>query len=228
MRNYDPALLAMFSVNNGYAPAIDEGPRSIPIALDFSLDNVWDVDFSKIQSEGKIGQIQAIYVDNSANAAAVLMVVKQTGQRVNFPAGGCYTWPVFSQNPFQAVFTSVSVSTVRLQLLNVPLAPQAMGPITVNATIAAVTGVYTDASGAFTGASQVLFAANALRKGLLIANPSSNISSMWINFGAAATLGQPSIEIPVGSRYDPPGGISTQQVTAIGTAAETFTAKELA
>lgn len=230
MRNYDPKALVQFPFSNGYAPDIDEGPRGIPLQFDFSLDTDFDVNFAEAQAAGRIGQIQSIYIDNTQNAFALSILVKATGQRIVIPAQTEAVRPILSDVVFQAVFTStVSAAKVVVVPLNIALAPYTYGPLTVNATSSAVTGLYTDRSVAATGATQILMAANALRKGYIIQNPSTEIESIWVNFGAAATIGSPSVEITPGSSLPPYLGISTQQIQVIAaTAAHPIIAKELA
>lgn len=232
MRNYDPKALVQFPFSNGYAPDIEEGPRGIPLQFDFSQDTDFDVNFAEAQAAGRIGQIQSIYIDNTQNAFALTVLVKATGQRIVIPAQTEAVRPILSDVVFQAVFTStVSAAKVVVVPLNIALAPYTYGPLTVNATAGAITGTYTDRSRATTGggASDIVMAANAVRKGYILQNPSSNIESLWINFGGVANVGSPSIELTPGSSLPPYGGISTQQIQVSSTGAGLpIIAKELA
>jgi len=230
MINYNPKLLAVFPVSNGYAPSLDEGPRSIPLTLDFSTDTDVLVDFGEAEVTGKMGQVQAIIIDNTLNAFSMVMTVKGTGQRIFVPAQTELCRPVMSNSRFQAVFTStISAALVTAQVLNVPLAPYTYGPLTANVAASAVTGAYTDRSGtiAAAGVSQVMMAANALRKGIFIENPTTEIESLWINPNGAATQSQPSIELAPGGRFEP-SSVTTQQITVIAaTINHPYIAKEL-
>lgn len=93
---------------------------------------------------------------------------------------------------------------------------------------ASIGGNLMDGSGAATGASQVVFTQNISRQYLLIQNHGA--ADMWVNFGTAAVAGQPSIKIPtMTAREWSAGGtgvVPTGEVTLIGTAAQTFTAKQ--
>lgn len=234
MSNYDPARLVPFRVNNMYTPQEFEGPRTIPVTLDFTATDEWFVDFTRAQMDGKIETLQTIIVDNSRNPYTLVMECQVTGQRMQFPPLGNYTMPLVAQMPAQVKFTTTQdagLAPINVQFLNVPMAPSQMGPITVNTTLN-LAGSWTDAAVlaiAAANTDQALFAANANRKGMIVQNPTGNITSLWINFAAASTNGSPSIEIPPGGKYEMGTAISTQAVNIQGgTLAMTFTAKELA
>lgn len=77
------------------------------------------------------------------------------------------------------------------------------------------------------GTAQVLCAANASRRGLVIQNNSSG--DLWIDRnGGTAVLAQPSICLPAGSYYETPqGGNTLTSVSIIGaTTGQAFTAEE--
>lgn len=87
-------------------------------------------------------------------------------------------------------------------------------------------GTLTDRSGTITlgGTSQQAAAANASRRYLLIQNVSTG--DLWVNFGTAAVVGQPSILIKANGAYEPVF-IPTGTVNIIGaTTAQAFAMKE--
>jgi hypothetical protein len=94
------------------------------------------------------------------------------------------------------------------------------------------TGPLTDRSGTIATAnvSQILAAANPTRRYLFIQNLSTG--PLWINFGAAATLSQPSLQIPNGNVAGNPFSmertfVATDAVNIIGgTNAQPFVCKE--
>lgn len=88
-------------------------------------------------------------------------------------------------------------------------------------------GTLVDGSGAATGASQTVFAENHGRQYLLIQNLSA-ANDLWVNFGTAAVAAQPSIKLVAGAsiEFNAPGVVPTKDVRVIGTAAQTFVAKE--
>jgi hypothetical protein len=99
------------------------------------------------------------------------------------------------------------------------------GAVTISPSAGAVSDA--DAGTIVTGGvSQQMFAANASRRYFFFENVSSG--DLWINFGAAATISQPSIKVvPNGSFVMESIFISNQAVNVIGaTAGQAFTAKQ--
>ncbi len=89
-----------------------------------------------------------------------------------------------------------------------------------------VTGTLDDASGSITtgGTSQVVVAENFDRSYLLFQNHSD--TDMWLNFGAAAVAGQPSIKIPAGVAYTP-SFVDNRSVNVLcATTGKQFTCKQ--
>lgn len=87
-------------------------------------------------------------------------------------------------------------------------------------------GTWTDRSGTIAtgGSSQQAAEANASRRYLLFQNHSD--TDMWINFGDAAVVNQPSIKIAAGVAYTPQF-VSTQAIHVIcATTGKAFTCKE--
>jgi hypothetical protein len=88
---------------------------------------------------------------------------------------------------------------------------------------------YIDRSGSVTagGASQLLAASNAARRGYRIMNLSSN--DLWINDkGSPATLSQPAFKVSAGALYESPHfGVSTAAISILGaTTGQAFEAME--
>lgn len=86
---------------------------------------------------------------------------------------------------------------------------------------------YADGSGTITagGTSQVVFAANASRRYLLIQNNSDQ--DMWVNFGIAAVVSQPSVKVAANGGFFEPLVVPASSVTIIGaTTGKAFTAKQ--
>lgn len=92
----------------------------------------------------------------------------------------------------------------------------------------ATRGPITDGSGTISvgGTSQVVFAANPIRKYLIFQNQSSG--DLWINFGIAAVQSQPSIRVFPGESFLMEGShISTDSINVIGaTTGQSFAAKQ--
>lgn len=201
-----------FPVSNGYAP--QNGPRALPISLDFTNQTFYQLDLVQEVEADVINIVQSIYVDNSANLNPVTFLFDQTNQRLVIPAGAQGTWPVITPKdaPRFVVSTTQAAVVVNFILLNVPMAISPWGPIAVtvqnvNATFAPTVSNSVDRGAVGTGADAVLMPANGARKRIQIENPSTAVASIFINFGAAATTnpgpGAPnSFEIMPGGYYD--------------------------
>lgn len=100
--------------------------------------------------------------------------------------------------------------------------------ISGDVTIVPTRGSLTDGSGTIAsgGASQQIFAANTSRKYFFFENVSSG--DLWINFGVAAVINQPSIKVLAnGSFVMEASYVSDQAINVIGaTTGQAFTAKQ--
>lgn len=92
-------------------------------------------------------------------------------------------------------------------------------------------GPLVDGSGTIAtgGTSQAVFTANAGRQYVFIQNLS--VGDLWVNFGIAAVVSQPSIRIPAGGSLEfsaaGTGIVPTSTVNIIGaTTSQAFTAKQ--
>lgn len=213
---------AGWPVSNGYAP--EGGPKALPISLDFTTAAAIIVDLVQEVASGAINMIQSVYVDNSNNLSPLTILWDQTAQRIVVPPTAQGMFPVITpkDNPrFQA--SSAGAVVVGIILLNVPMPLTQTGPITLN--VANVNPPITNAvnRGGFIaagGVSQQLVAANVNRRRLLVENPTTEVESLFINFGANATLNgaaaPDSIEITPGGYFDSSNGpISGEAVNII-------------
>jgi len=87
-------------------------------------------------------------------------------------------------------------------------------------------GPFTDRSGTATTVTSVVAAANTQRKYFFIKNLGSG--EIWIDFGVAAIVGQPSVRLDAGEKFELNGGfIVTQAINVIAkNATKDFAAKE--
>lgn len=110
-------LSALPSWNNKLPP---EGPRFIPLNFDFSVATSWTVDLMQLQQQGKISTLQAFYVDNSSNTAAVTITMGLGGQIITVPTGaqGYVTCLVNNVPKFTVSSTG---STANIFALNFPV-----------------------------------------------------------------------------------------------------------
>lgn len=98
-----------------------EGPKALPIPLDFTNDASNLLDLTMIQQRVAISLIQAVYVDNGDNPNQLQIDINTSGQRLLIKANTCGYYPVMCTNPVKMVFTSVKGATARVFLLNSPI-----------------------------------------------------------------------------------------------------------
>lgn len=170
-----------FPVFNGYAPM--QGPKALPVTLDFTATQIITFDLLLEETQGVIQYVQSIWVDNADNASPLTLTFAQTNQRIVVPANAQGAWPVIAPDQTQVKAQSVGGVICSVILLNVPLAPEQYGPVTVNANVnpapyqAAVANSF---NAIVTSGGTAVFAANAARRALSLVSDSSNIDPIRI------------------------------------------------
>lgn len=219
----DPKFFALFS---GLLPEI--GPRAWRKTYDFSAVASYSVDLFTETADGIINAVQSMFVDNASNNNALTITLLDTLQRIVIPARSQAVVPFFGSKvpTFTIATTQVDgMAAIPIYLINMPLPflvwdADPSGAARINRVS------LTDYSGAATGASVVVIAANANRKYLHVANQSGNSNSIYVNFGAAAVSTNSMEILPGGSLTMQIGGVSIQSVNILGTNLETYTCKE--
>ena len=120
--NLDQQASSFLSVNGQMVPP--EGPRAIPLILDFSLTGEYDLNLQNIQQRNFITMIQAAWIDNADNKNSLTLTFPNTQQRMIFPAGFQGYVSLLCPNPSQMTFVSTQVDSgpvVRVELLNYPV-----------------------------------------------------------------------------------------------------------
>jgi hypothetical protein len=103
----------------------DDGPKAIPLLLDFTASAQYNLDLTNQQQQGKISMIQSIYVDLSGNASNDLTITMPiSGQVIVAKAGTQGYYSVLCPNPPRLNFAMATSggSVVPVFLLNVPVA----------------------------------------------------------------------------------------------------------
>lgn len=113
--NFNP-----YPVFNGLVPK--EGPKTIPLNLDFSLNNSILIDLMLNNQLGQIREVQTIYFDASNATATTFVTVDGSLQTMALPAKSCGYLPLLVPNPPKITFSNSSPSKVNIELLNVPMA----------------------------------------------------------------------------------------------------------
>jgi len=232
--------------------ANDAGARGMPVLLDFSAYSSYDGDFDISDVSHNvtgISGIQAVYIDNRNNASPAIFTFASTSQfTIIAPAYSQGFYPILFDGlrlKFNATCTggALCIATFlnvdvayNVWNANTPLA----GSVSVsgNVTTQGVQGAFINRSGtiAVANTSQVLCAANSLRKRFIIKNPSTAAGqgiaateSLFINFTTTAVTGPPSFELLPGESFDTGAGpITTEAINVIAaTVSHAFVAKEM-
>jgi hypothetical protein len=112
--------LAFLKVQGAKVPP--EGPIAIPIPLDFTATTDYSLNLQNIISRGFISMVQAVFVDNSANSAAITLQFDNTSQNITLQAGEQAYLNVLCQNPAVMDFVSTGgVAGITVWLLNFPV-----------------------------------------------------------------------------------------------------------
>jgi hypothetical protein len=111
--------LSYFDTANRMVPC--EGPRAVPISLDFSLGDTYYVNIQDIAALKRFTMLQALYLDNAGNPTPLIVTCVSTGQRIIMGSGMQGYRNVLCPNPGQVNFVSESGATIKVHLLNFPV-----------------------------------------------------------------------------------------------------------
>ena len=101
----------------------DEGPKGVPLLLDFSSAAEWDLDLTNQQQQQRISMIQSAYIDLSGATDDLVITMPIGGQVVRAKAGTQGYYSLLCPNPPRLNFANSSGSdVVPVFLLNVPVA----------------------------------------------------------------------------------------------------------
>lgn len=117
----NPASLNFSQPSNQQVP--DEGPKAIPLLLDFSgsVGN-YTLDFLVQQQQGFFSMLQTIYVDNSQGTNDVTITLNISNQKIVAKAGTQGYYSVLCPNPIRLTFSSaINGVIVPVFLINVPI-----------------------------------------------------------------------------------------------------------
>jgi hypothetical protein len=117
--NIDQQASSFLSVNGQMVPS--EGPRAIPLALDFTQTIQYSLNLQNITQRNFITMIQSAWIDNSANGSTMTLSFPNTQQRMIFPAGFQGYVSLLCPNPPQMYFASAGDCIVYVELLNYPV-----------------------------------------------------------------------------------------------------------
>lgn len=112
--------LSYYNVQNLHIAC--EGPKSIPISLDFSLGTVFTLLLQNFQSVRQFSGVQGVFIDNSQSSSPFSMTTN-TGQVITIGPNRQGFFSVIEANPASFSFASTGSVPVFVALLNFPVTP---------------------------------------------------------------------------------------------------------
>lgn len=116
---------AQVPVFNAIIPA--EGPKALPVDLDFELAGSWAIDLSQAFALKVISLIQAVYIDNSKNPNALELSVDSSRHSVTCPPYSQAFFPLLAPKDTKLTVASGLTGRARVFFLNIPVSPQVWG-----------------------------------------------------------------------------------------------------
>lgn len=105
-----------------------EGPRAIPVQLDFTNTGELDIDISQLQQKAFISMVQTIFVDMNGIPNALNIAVNGMGQNIVCKPNTQGYYTILAPNPVKLAFTTVQGSPIiTVVLCNSPI-PGAVWP----------------------------------------------------------------------------------------------------
>lgn len=119
---------ASLKVANGYAP--NDGPRTVPIAFDFSAAATYNLDLTLERDTNRVEFIQTVFIDNWIGTSDLSVFVFGTNQTIICPSGSMGYFPILSTNePKFTIACADGRATIRwLQFLTMPVAASIWKP----------------------------------------------------------------------------------------------------
>lgn len=122
--NINPVGLNNCQISNQIIP--EEGPRSVPLILDFSAADSYDLDLEMYQQLGWFSMLQTIYADMADNLGGLPLIITvngQTQQRICVSPQKQGYFAVLCPNPVKLTFACTDTTRIaRIQLINVAIA----------------------------------------------------------------------------------------------------------
>jgi len=119
MQRINQQALTFQTVNCQTVPP--EGPRTVPLILDFSQTSTYSLSLQNMMSRNFISMIQGIFVDNSANGSPIQINVPTTGQTLQVAPNRQAYLVLLCPNPVSLNFSSNGGIAVNVTLLNFPV-----------------------------------------------------------------------------------------------------------
>lgn len=97
----------------------DEGPRSIPLPLDFTANGSYVLDLEPLQTQGFFSMVQTVFIDMSGSAVPLtLQITGGGGQTIVAKANTQGYYTILCPNPARMIFTCVGGPAMTAYLCN--------------------------------------------------------------------------------------------------------------
>lgn len=117
--NIDQSHMQQVITRNQNIPP--EGPIALRVVIDFTAAQSFDLDLQQYIQQGKISQIQGLYVDASQTNVPVNVTCKGSGQSIPVKGNSAGYYSVLCPNPPQFNF-QCAAGVVTVFLYNAPIA----------------------------------------------------------------------------------------------------------
>jgi len=107
-----------------------EGPKAIPLSLDFSVTSSYYLDYQNMQARAFMSEVQCLFIDNSNNNAQLTVLINGTFQLLKVDAFTQGYYPVLVPSPIRLTFSTpqnaalggATGTPVSIFLMNIPMA----------------------------------------------------------------------------------------------------------
>jgi hypothetical protein len=116
----DSRQLSDIQVPNQKLPA--EGPRTIPLVLDFSAQTFYVIDLTNQQVQTRISMVQTVYIDLKDTDSPLLVQVGGTNQVIKAKGRTQGYYTVLAPAPTNFIISSQAGILIPVELCNAPIA----------------------------------------------------------------------------------------------------------
>ena len=120
MGGYNANLVSDLKIGNQIEPS--EGPKAIPLNLDFSAQPSYLVDLSVQQYQTRFSMVQTVFVDLSQTDSILTILVQGTNQIIVVKGRTQGYYNVLAPAPTRLLFSSAAGILIPVALINVPIA----------------------------------------------------------------------------------------------------------
>lgn len=117
---FDTSKVSILAIDNQFIPK--EGPKAIPLFLDFTLADSFILDFVMRQQQGFMSMVQTLFIDASGTDKPVVVTIGGTNQIITAKGRTQGYYSALIPNPVKLTVTCIG-GPIGLQifLINVPV-----------------------------------------------------------------------------------------------------------